>query len=138
MYNIGDLVILNETDRPTEHLVAVVIARNHSTGLYEAVYLAERTRKSCEVVFPLVGRETLVTEFGVSPQVHIDDENKEAFFVVHGWARKGVTRAKYESGQPREWQGQGEPVSATYRMANLMRDNNSPFVKITIGGSDGA
>lgn len=94
---IGDLVIINDSDKPCTRLMARVAEVDPVRGFIRAEYICERTNmRECQ---GSLHRATLVSDFGV--EVAFDGN-----VVSTEQVRPSV--ATYPDGKPREWQPSGE------------------------------
>ena len=95
---VGNCVIVNEFDRPSGHLLAVVVAIDEVVGVAYCKYLCAHPsldRFNLEGGIPSpVGVVTPVSRFGVEVQL-----NGEFYQCV----KTGDTVATYQSGEVRNW-----------------------------------
>lgn len=94
---VGDLVIINDSDKPCTRLMARVTELDSVRGFIRAEYVCKRTNMA--VCQGGLHRATLVSEFGV--EVTFDGD-----MVSTEQVRPSV--ATYPDGKARDWQPSGE------------------------------
>jgi hypothetical protein len=91
-FAVGDLVIVNEFDRPYRELIAVVVSVEGESVVSR--YLFQKYR---DILNPYKV-VTKLTDFGVDYEIDTDK------FQISFWVNR-ESSAKYPDGTPRKWQG---------------------------------
>lgn len=102
---IGDYVIINNTDKPCTRLIAVVLDIDIAKDRVRARYICDRV--NMREPYGRLSEATLVSDFGV--EMTFDGNN-----VTTAQVRPSI--ATYRDGKPRAWQPSGEnPCQKLYR-----------------------
>lgn len=108
-FKVGDLVILNEVERPCGKMVCVVVFDHAPMGLnYGVVYLnADPDFDSfCKPsIRGSLNEATLVEDFGV--ELRISCPQSAGDRPEYWFEKTGKSKAKYKDGKPRGWQENG-------------------------------
>ena len=106
-FKVGDLVILNEAERPCGGMVCVVV-RSQSSGEvvnYSVMYLNADPDFDPFCNSPMrssLTEATLVKDFGV--EFRMSGSEHDGGNPYYWFKKIGVSKAKYKDGMPRDWQ----------------------------------
>lgn len=105
----GDLIIINDSDRPCARMIAKVTSINSKIDRVYAKYISSKLKN--EKCYSSPDNVTKVTDFGV--QVYIEKDRYMCLAI-------GRSKATYRDGMSRQWQEDGSPIQ--YIIKSLIQE----------------